>query len=70
MRLLRLILRRMWQIALVILNPNQIPHIDPAVTRRASEIILRLPDATPVDALAEHGPRAVSVHRVTGSPPS
>ena len=39
--LLRLILRGMRQLALVILNPSQIPGIDPAVARLASEKMIK-----------------------------
>jgi hypothetical protein len=53
--LLRLILRRVRQRAFVILNPYVIPRIDPAVARLASKKMFGLGDATPVDALAEHG---------------
>jgi hypothetical protein len=54
--LLRLILRGMRQLALVILNPNHIARVDPAVARLASEIMLSFGNVAPVDALAEHGP--------------
>jgi hypothetical protein len=48
--LLRLILRGMRQLALVILNPNQIPRIDPAVARLASEKMISLADVSPIRA--------------------
>jgi len=54
--LLDSILRRVRQRAFVILNPNQIPRIDPAVARLASEKMFDLTNATPVGALAEHCP--------------
>jgi hypothetical protein len=47
-------LRGMRQRAFVVLGPNQIPRIDPAVACLASEIILSLPDATPVVAFNHH----------------
>jgi hypothetical protein len=40
----------------VILNPNQIPRIDPAVARLASEKMISLADVSPVGALAEQRP--------------
>jgi hypothetical protein len=49
---LRLIGRWVWQRGLVILNPNQIPPIDPAVARLASEKMFDLTDSPPVGALA------------------
>ena len=52
--LVGLILRGVRQRAFVILNPNQIPRIDPAVAHLASEIMFGLGDATPVGALAQH----------------
>jgi hypothetical protein len=51
-----LILRRVRQRGFVILNPNQIPRIDPAVARLASEKMFGLGDAPPIGALAEHRP--------------
>jgi hypothetical protein len=50
------ILRGMRQLALVILNPNQIARIEITAARLASEIMLTFGDAPPVGALAEHGP--------------
>ena len=52
----RLILRGMRQLALVILNPNQIPRIDPAVARLAPKKMFDFPNPTPVGALAEQRP--------------
>ena len=49
-------LRGMRKRAFVVLGPNQIPRVDPAVARLASKKMLDLADATPVDALAEHRP--------------
>jgi hypothetical protein len=46
----------MRQRALVIIKPNQIPRIDPAVAYFASEKVIGLGNATPVGALAEHRP--------------
>jgi hypothetical protein len=46
----------MRQLALVILNPNQIARIEITAARLASEIMLTFGDAPPVGALAEHGP--------------
>jgi hypothetical protein len=46
----------MRQLAFVILNPNQIPRIDPAVARLASEIMFGLGDTPTIGALAEHRP--------------
>jgi hypothetical protein len=54
--LLRLILRGMRQRALVIIKPNQIPRIDPAVAYFASEKVIGLANATSVGALAEYRP--------------
>jgi hypothetical protein len=39
-----------------VLNPNEIPPVDPAVARLASKIMFGLTDAPPIGALAEHGP--------------
>jgi hypothetical protein len=50
--LLRLILRGVRQRAFVILDPNQIARVDPAVARLSSEIMLGFGDAPPVGALA------------------
>ena len=46
----------MRQLGLVVLDPNQIPRIDPAVARLALEKMFGLTNATPVGALAEHRP--------------
>ena len=54
--LLRLILHRVRQRPLVILNPYVIPRVDPTVARVASEKMTSLTDAKPVGALAEHRP--------------
>jgi hypothetical protein len=44
------------QFALVVLNPNEIPPVDPAVASLASKIMFGLTDAPPIGALAEHRP--------------
>jgi len=49
-------LRGMRKRAFVVLGPNQIPRVDPAVARLASKIMFGLTDAPPIGALAEHGP--------------
>jgi hypothetical protein len=54
--LVSLILCGVRQLALVVLNPNEIPSVDPAVARLASKIMFGLTDAPPIGALAEHGP--------------
>jgi hypothetical protein len=46
----------MRQRAFVILNPNQIARIDPAVAHLASEKMFGLMYATPIGALAEYRP--------------
>ena len=54
--LLRPIAGGMRQLAFVILNPNQISRIDPAVAGLASEIMFGLGDTPTTGALAEHRP--------------
>ena len=54
--LVSLILCGVRQLALVGLNPNETPPVDPAVARLASKIMFGLTDAPPIGALAEHGP--------------
>src|SRR5450631_140584 len=54
--LMRLILRRVWQRTFVVLDPHQIPRIDPAVARHASEKMFGFTNATPVGANAEQRP--------------
>jgi hypothetical protein len=51
-----LIARGVRQFALVVLNPSEIPPVDPAVARLASKIMFGLTDAPPIGARAEHRP--------------
>jgi hypothetical protein len=46
----------MRQRAFVVLDPSKIPRIDPAVARLASEKMISLADASPVNVLAEYRP--------------
>jgi hypothetical protein len=49
-------LARVRQRAFVVLGPHQIPRIDPAVARRASEKLFDFPKPSPLGALAEYRP--------------
>jgi hypothetical protein len=57
--LLHPILRGVRQLALVVLDPNEIPPVDPAVARLASKIMFGLTDAPLIGALAKHVPRGL-----------
>jgi hypothetical protein len=48
-----------------VLGPRQIARVEITAARLAPEKMFGLTDALPIGALAEHRPRAVSVHRVT-----
>jgi hypothetical protein len=54
--LLNSILRGVRQRGLMVLDPNQIPRIDPPAARLASEKMFGLMNAPTIGALAEHGP--------------
>ena len=43
----------------MVLDPNQIPRIDPPAARLAPEKTFGLGDATPLDAFGEHVPRGL-----------
>jgi|SRR5450631_75571 hypothetical protein len=57
--LLRLILRGMRQRAFVVFDPHQMPHIDPAVARLASEKMFGLGDGPPIGRSPSNDPRGL-----------
>jgi hypothetical protein len=59
LNLVHSILRGVRQLALVVLDPNEIPPVDPAVARLASKIMFGLTDAPLIGALAKHVPRGL-----------
>ena len=65
--LLRLIARRVRQLAFVILNPTQIAHIDPTAACLASEKIFRLGDKPTIGALADDRPARSRLVDVRGN---